>query len=196
MRHGCGVKWDERDIRALEEPSSQHGRLSKHTIILITIISASLPFPDRQHNNSPSTMPNIQTIRKGIAELPKGPSLVVGLTGGTTGIGSYVAKALARTFASNGSKLRVYIVGRNASRAEELLNYGRSTAPGSDWRFIQASDLTLMSEVNKISQEIIKQEEASPFAGGPARLDVLYMSQALSPMQPSPRKPIPSMSPQ
>jgi NAD(P)-dependent dehydrogenase (short-subunit alcohol dehydrogenase family) len=138
-------------------------------------------------------MPNLQTIRAGIAELPKGPPLVVTLIGGTTGIGSYVAKALATTFANHGSKLRVYIVGRKATRAETLLKYGRETSPGSDWRFVQASDVSLISDVDRVSKEIIKQEEEAPFAGGPARLDVLYMSQALSPLQESNRKYSPAM---
>jgi NAD(P)-dependent dehydrogenase (short-subunit alcohol dehydrogenase family) len=130
-------------------------------------------------------MPNIKTIRKSIATLPDGPPLVVALTGGTTGIGSYVARALARAYAQHGTKLRVYIVGRNASRAEELLAYGRSTSPGSDWRFVSTPDLTLMSEVGRVSREIIDSEEKEPFAGGKARLDLLYMSQALSPLQES-----------
>ena len=131
-------------------------------------------------------MPNLQTIRTGIAELPAGSPLVVVLVGATTGIGSYVAKAWATVFAKHGFKLRVYIVGRNAARAETLLQYGRETSPGSEWRFVQASDLSLMSKVDEISQRIIQQEEESPFAGGPARIDVLYLSQAQSPVQASP----------
>ncbi|KAF2642011.1 hypothetical protein P280DRAFT_424699 [Massarina eburnea CBS 473.64] len=133
-------------------------------------------------------MPNTKTIRAGIAKLPKGPPLVIALTGATTGIGSYIIKTIARTFAKDGANLRVYVVGRNASRAQTLLKYGRETSPGSDWRFLQVSDLSLMSEVDSISQRIIKEEETSPFCGGPPRLDVLYMSQALSPMQPSNHK--------
>jgi NAD(P)-dependent dehydrogenase (short-subunit alcohol dehydrogenase family) len=131
-------------------------------------------------------MPNLQTIRAGITELPKGPPLVVALAGGTSGIGSYIAKALATTYASNGSKLRVYIVGRKPERAEELIQIGRTTSPGSDWRFVQAMDASLISDVDKACQEIIKEEKQAPFSGGPPRLDVLYMSQALSPFQTSP----------
>lgn len=130
-------------------------------------------------------MPDLQTIRAGIAELPKGRPLVVALVGATTGIGSYVAKMWASTFASDGSKLRVYIVGRNAARAEVLLKYGRDTSPGSEWRFVQGSDLSLMHEVDRVSKVIIQQEAESPFAGGPARLDALYLSQARSPLQES-----------
>jgi NAD(P)-dependent dehydrogenase (short-subunit alcohol dehydrogenase family) len=130
-----------------------------------------------------SKMPNLQTIRAGIAELPQGRPLVVALVGATTGIGSYVAKTWATIFASQGSKLRVYIVGRNAARAEVLLKYGRDTSPGSDWRFVQVSDLSIMHEVDQVCSLIVQQEESSPFAGGPARLDALYLSQARSPLQ-------------
>jgi NAD(P)-dependent dehydrogenase (short-subunit alcohol dehydrogenase family) len=132
-------------------------------------------------------MPSIQVIRAGNAELPKGPPLVVAITGATSGIGSYTLKAYADTFAKSDSKLRVYIVGRNAANAEELLSYGRNTSPGSDWRFVQASNLALISDVDRVSKEIIRQEEESPFAGGLARLDVLYMGHALSPFQESKR---------
>src|SRR5687767_12816447 len=112
-------------------------------------------------------MPDLNTIRAGIAELPEGPPLVIALVGATSGIGSYVAKTWATTFAAHGSKLRVYIVGRNATRAEALLKFGRETSPGSDWRFVQATDLSIMNEVDRVSKTIIQQEEESPFAGGP-----------------------------
>lgn len=133
-------------------------------------------------------MPKLATIRAGIAELPKGPPLVVALVGGTTGIGSYTARALARAFASHGSQLRVYIIGRKAERAETHMKYGRETSPGSDWRFIAAGDLSLMSDVDRVSREIARQEEEAPFGGGPPRLDALYLSAALSPLEPSNRK--------
>src|ERR1700712_5771392 len=121
-------------------------------------------------------MPSLNIIRSAIAELPNGPPVVVALTGGTTGIGSYVAKALATTFAKTGSKLRVYIVGRNATRAEAVMTEGRTISPGSEWRFVQATDLALISEVDRACAEIIRQETEAPFHGGPARLDLLYMS--------------------
>jgi NAD(P)-dependent dehydrogenase (short-subunit alcohol dehydrogenase family) len=130
-------------------------------------------------------MPSLQTIRAGVAELPEEPPLVVALVGATTGIGSYVAKAWATTFAKKGSNLRVYIVGRNVTHAETLLKYCRETSPGSDWQFIQASDLSLLSEVDSISRKIVQQEEDAPFSGGPARLDVLYLSPAQSVFQES-----------
>ena len=130
-------------------------------------------------------MPDLKTIRAGIAKLPEGPPLVVALIGATSGIGSYVAKTWAKTFAAHGSKLRVYIVGRNSTRAEALLQYGRETSPGSDWRFVQVTDLSLLHEVDQASKTIIQKEEESPLAGGPPRIDALYLSPALSPLQES-----------
>ena len=121
-------------------------------------------------------MPSLNVIRSAIAQLPNGPPLVVALTGGTTGIGSYIAKALATTFAKHGSKLRVYIVGRNAARAEAVIAQGRQLSPGSDWCFVQATDLALISEVDRCCVEIIRQENEAPFHDGPPRLDLLYMS--------------------
>jgi NAD(P)-dependent dehydrogenase (short-subunit alcohol dehydrogenase family) len=125
-------------------------------------------------------MPNLSAIRAGIAKLPDGQPVVAAIAGGTTGIGSYVAKELAKVFASKGSKLRVYIIGRNANRAESVLKEGREISPGSDWRFVEATDLALISEVDRASQEIIRQENEAPLSGGPARLDMLYMTHSYS----------------
>lgn len=121
-------------------------------------------------------MPSLSIIRSAIAHLPNGPPLVAAFPGGTTGIGSYVATALARAFAKHGSKLRVYIVGRNAVRAEAVMAEGKRLSPGSEWRFIQATDLALISEVDSSCVEIIRQETEAPFHGGPVRLDLLYMT--------------------
>jgi NAD(P)-dependent dehydrogenase (short-subunit alcohol dehydrogenase family) len=133
-------------------------------------------------------MPTLKSTRAAISRLPTGAPLVVALVGGTTGIGSYTARALATTFANQGKKLRVYIVGRRADRAEQVIAYGRATTPGSDWRFVQSPDLALLSEVARVSADIIAQEEKEPFGGGKPRVDVLYLSAALSPLQESPRK--------
>jgi len=121
-------------------------------------------------------MPSLDVIRSTIAELPDGPPLVAAFPGGTTGIGSYVVKALAKVFASHGSKLRVYIVGRNVDRAGAVMAEGKRLSPGSEWRFVQATDLALISEVDRSCAEIIRQETEEPFHGGPIRLDALYMS--------------------
>lgn len=136
-------------------------------------------------------MPSLSTIRSTISTLPSGPPLVVALVGGTTGVGSYTARALARAFSSQGHKLRVYLIGRNASRAAETLEYARVTCPGSQWEFVAVRDLSLMSEIDEFSDRIASLErkrEASEGENGfgKARLDVLWLSHALSPAQESP----------
>lgn len=121
-------------------------------------------------------MPSASVIQSAVAELPNGPPLVAAIPGGTTGIGSYVAKGLATVFAEHGSQLRVYIVGRNAERGNAVIADCQKISPGSEWRFVQATDLALISEVDKCCAEIIKQETEASFHGGPARVDLLYMS--------------------
>lgn len=125
-------------------------------------------------------MVELKVIRASIVKLPDGQPIVAAIAGGTTGIGSYIAKELAKVFASKGSKLRVYIIGRNAKRAESVLKEGREISAGSDWRFVEATDLSLISEVDRACQEIIRQENEAPLPGGPARLDMLYMTHSYS----------------
>ncbi|KIW08509.1 uncharacterized protein PV09_01403 [Verruconis gallopava] len=139
-------------------------------------------FASSSQHNLFAAMPSLRVIQREIAKLPQGPPLVIVISGGTTGIGSYIAKELARLFASKGSKLRVYIVGRNITRAEKVLAEGRYLSPGSEWRFVKATDLALISEVDRCCADIIKQETDAPFHGGPVRLDALYMTHARSPL--------------
>jgi len=133
-------------------------------------------------------MPPRSTIHNTITNLTSGPPLVVAIIGGTSGIGSYIAKAFASVYRNSKFSLRVYIVGRNVSRAEALLAEVRYTSPGSEWLFIQAHDLALMSDVDAICAQIKKYEEEHPLNGGEPRIDMLYMTQAESPLAPSPRK--------
>ncbi|PVH94766.1 hypothetical protein DM02DRAFT_721115 [Periconia macrospinosa] len=127
-------------------------------------------------------MPSPKQIQTSLSTLSSGPSLVVALIGATSGVGSYTARALARTYATQGSKLRVYLVGRNATRGAELLEYAHSTSPGSEWRFLEVKDLSLMSEVDGVVRRIEEVERKEPFQGQ-ARLDALWISPALSPLQ-------------
>ena len=122
-------------------------------------------------------MPSLTAIQSAISKLPNESQSVAVLPGGTTGIGAYIAKALAATFAHHGSKLRVYIVGRNASRAEHVVAQCSATSPGSDWRFVQTPDLTLVSEVDRCCAEIIRQEKEAVAEGGEVpKIDMLYMT--------------------
>ncbi|CAN9084329.1 unnamed protein product [Alternaria alternata] len=130
-------------------------------------------------------MPSRAQIHATLTTLPTGPPLVIAIIGGTSGIGSYTAKAFASVYRNAGSKLRVYLVGRDASRAEALLTDVRSTSPGSEWRFLKANDLAMMSDVDTVCAQIKRYEEEEPLKGGGPRIDMLYMSQAFSPLAPS-----------
>ena len=135
-------------------------------------------------------MPSLTQIRKDISCLPTSFPLVIAIFGGTTGIGSYVARSFARLFSQHGANLRVYLVGRNASRAEEILAYAKKTAPESDWTFVEVGNAALMSECERVAGVIKEREERQPFEDGTggkrARLDAIYLSWALSPVVNSP----------
>jgi NAD(P)-dependent dehydrogenase (short-subunit alcohol dehydrogenase family) len=133
-------------------------------------------------------MPSRAQIHATLTTLPTGPPLVIAIIGGTSGIGSYTAKAFASVYRNAGVKLRVYLVGRDASRAEALLTDVRSTSPGSEWRFLKANDLAMMSDVDTVCAQIKRYEEEEPLKGGGPRIDMLYMSQAFSPLAPSGRE--------
>lgn len=123
-------------------------------------------------------MPSLSVIKSRISELSNGVNgpIVAALPGGTTGIGAYIAKALATIFANNGAGLRVYIVGRNTSRAESVMAECRVISPGSDWRFVQTPDLALVSEVDRCCAEILRQEQEVMDEGEAPRIDLLYMT--------------------
>lgn len=121
-------------------------------------------------------MPSLPVIQAAVSELPNGAPLVAALAGGTTGIGSYIAKSLALAFAEQGSKLRVYIVGRNTDRAEAVICQCQKISPRSEFIFVRATDLALINEVDSCCAEIVRRETEAPFGGGQARLDLLYMT--------------------
>ena len=103
--------------------------------------------------------------------------LVAVFVGGTSGIGEYTIRALANTHGTQGKGLRLYIVGRNTSAAENIIAECTRTCPGADFRFIRAGNLALLKDVDSACAEIIRLEEAEKAKGRSARIDMLYMSQ-------------------
>lgn len=102
--------------------------------------------------------------------------------GGTSGIGSYAALALARVHGEAGQAasrgLRVYILGRRASDA--LLAELRTACPFGTFEFLQAEDLGLLKDVDRISTALIEKETAaSANEGHPAKIDLLVASQGI-----------------
>jgi hypothetical protein len=83
-------------------------------------------------------MAPLSTVQSALSQLSDGPPLVAAFVGGTSG---YTVKALANSFSKHGKKLRVYIIGRNMSAAEEIIADTKKTSPGSEWHFVKAGNL-------------------------------------------------------
>jgi len=98
--------------------------------------------------------------------------LVAVFTGGASGIGDYVVRALAKIHGKSGKGLRVYIVGRNQQKAEKSIADCRRIYPVGDFRFVKA-DLSLLREVDDACASIAAQEVKEK----DGRVDLLYMTQ-------------------
>ncbi|CAK7206299.1 hypothetical protein SEUCBS139899_009087 [Sporothrix eucalyptigena] len=111
-----------------------------------------------------------------------GRPYVAVVAGGTSGIGMYAVQQLARTHGQAGKTLsrglRLYILGRRAS--DELLQSCRELCPFGQFTFVQAKDLSLMKDVDRVCEEVIaKEREASLKEGHPAKIDLLVESQGI-----------------
>jgi len=116
-------------------------------------------------------MVQLTTVRNTNISLVQQPLIAV-FTGGASGIGDYVVRALAKTHGKSGKGLRIYIVGRNQQKAEKSIDDCRRLCPVGDFRFVKA-DLSLLREVDDACASIVAQE-AKEIDG---RVDLLYMTQ-------------------
>lgn len=123
-------------------------------------------------------MVKLYVVRAANAALIKTQPLVAVFVGGTSGICEYTLRALAATHADVGKGLRVYIVGRNASAAGAIISDCLHICPTGQFRFVQAKDLALLRDVDRVCSDIIKNEESEGTNGGNPRVDLLVMSQA------------------
>ena len=122
-------------------------------------------------------MVQLDVVRRCNAQLMQSRPLVAVFVGGTNGIGKTTLKALASTHSDKGKGLRVYIVGRRKEATEELISECVRLCPPGDFRFVQASDLSLLEDVDKVCADIIQREEDENKNAGTARVDILCMSQ-------------------
>ncbi|KAH8810902.1 hypothetical protein F5884DRAFT_780728 [Xylogone sp. PMI_703] len=83
--------------------------------------------------------------------------------GGTSGIGRATLLELARRKTKS---LRVYIIGRNASSQQDLLNQLREINPKGDFIFLE-TQITLLAEVKRVCDEIKTREKS---------IDLLWLS--------------------
>lgn len=117
----------------------------------------------------------ISDVRKTNAEYYKGRPLVAVFVGGTQGIGRYAAEALADIYSTQpDTPLRVYILGRNKSSADEVLESCRRKCTHGEFTFVQAENLALMHDVDATSAEIVRLERQKE----DPRIDLLVQTQA------------------
>jgi NAD(P)-dependent dehydrogenase (short-subunit alcohol dehydrogenase family) len=125
-------------------------------------------------------MVQLEVVQAANAALVKARPLVAVFIGGTAGIGEYAVRALATAHGSQGRGLRAYIVGRNESAAEKIIAECRQMCPPGHFRFVQATNLSLLKDVDRTCAEIIRlEEEAAKIQDGPARVDLLVMTQGV-----------------
>ena len=128
-------------------------------------------------------MVRLDIVRKSNAGLIESHPLVAVFVGGTSGIGEFTLRALAKTHGRQGKGLRAYIVGRNAAAAEEIIANCTGLCPSGQFRFVKAGDLSLLKDVDRVCAEVTELEEKESAASSKkARIDILVMSQHYFPL--------------
>lgn len=117
----------------------------------------------------------LEAVRTANAALLSKRSLVAVFSGGTSGIGEFTVRALAR-HAANGQGARIYLVGRN-QRAADAIAADYVSQKNVHIRFVKADDLSLLKDVDRCCEEI-KQLEAQESKGESPHIDLLVMSHA------------------
>ena len=93
------------------------------------------------------------------AEHYKSRPLVAVFVGGTQGIGRYAVEALAKLYSAQPeTPLRVYILGRNKSSGDQVVESCREQCSHGEFIFIQTDNLALIQQVDATSAKIVRQE--------------------------------------
>lgn len=123
-------------------------------------------------------MVNMDTIHALNRDLVQRQPLVAVFAGGSGGIGALSLKALASTVGKlEGKGLRVYIIGRNASAAQEVIAECRELCPAGQYHFIGINDYALIKDVDAACEELVQTETRNAaLADERARIDYLMLS--------------------
>ncbi|KAF2159920.1 hypothetical protein M409DRAFT_29529 [Zasmidium cellare ATCC 36951] len=117
----------------------------------------------------------IEAIRKTNADNFTNRPFVAVFVGGTQGIGRYAVEAFAGLYSTQPeTSLRVYVVGRRKSSADEVLNSCRARCPHGEFTFVQAANLALIEDVDAVTTTISQLENEKPHP----RIDLLVQTQA------------------
>lgn len=123
-------------------------------------------------------MVNMDDVHVVNRDLVQSQSLVAVFAGGSGGIGALTLKALASTAGKlDGKGLRAYIVGRNASAAQEVITECQKLFPAGQYHFIKVNDYALISDVDAACEDLLKTEARNAaLANERARIDYLMLS--------------------
>jgi NAD(P)-dependent dehydrogenase (short-subunit alcohol dehydrogenase family) len=122
----------------------------------------------------------LKTVREHNAAIVQAAPLVAVCIGGTDGIGECAVRALADTHGPTGKGLRVYIVGRSKAKADKIIADCTEACPPGQFIFVQAKDLGLLKDVDKVCAEIVEAEkDAAAKAGQLAKIDLLVLTQGI-----------------
>ncbi|PYH45502.1 uncharacterized protein BP01DRAFT_42312 [Aspergillus saccharolyticus JOP 1030-1] len=126
-------------------------------------------------------MVDLDVIRSSNTTIVRSQPLVAVFFGGTSGIGHYTLRALATAESHGGKGLRAYLIGRKAEAAEAIVAECRKLYPAGEYIFVQANDLSLLRDVDRVCIEIMSLERGK--SANP-RIDYLMLSQGGAPFQP------------
>ncbi|KAL9048041.1 MAG: hypothetical protein Q9162_007877 [Coniocarpon cinnabarinum] len=119
-------------------------------------------------------MVRIEEVRRVNTALVQKQPLTAVCVGATSGIGRFTVQALIALHAEQkGTGLRVYIVGRNQSKGDELVSECQDVCPDGRFTFIQATDLALISDVDEVCAKIAENENATT----QPKIDLLMLTQ-------------------
>ena len=122
-------------------------------------------------------MVKLQAIRAENSKLVNSQSHVAVFVGGTSGIGEFTLRALVSSHLAKGNGLCIYIVGRNAEAAKKIISDCTAKCPEGQYRFVQAMDLSLLQNVDKVAAEIIQHQQQNISDSSGPRVDMLFMTQ-------------------
>jgi hypothetical protein len=159
-----------------------HLRLSPQTLILrpsqttsaVDKLPMGCPIIPQHRTINNSRMAKHQAIRESLATLVQRQPLVAVFFGGTTGIGHYTIRALAKAQVDlKGKGFLAYLVRREVNRMTQVIAECNQIYPEGKIAFVQVDDLSLITDVDHACAERFRlgKEEEDP------RIDYLMLSQ-------------------
>lgn len=122
------------------------------------------------------TLAQVQNSNSSLLKTRQSFTAVFNGAGG--GIGAYTLIELARTYAGQHGKestgLRCFVIGRNPAAAQDTIDKAKALNPAGEFIYVKAEDLSLLADVDKVCDVILKLERDQ--TGEKAKIDCLVSS--------------------